>query len=169
MARIDWKSIEEDFLSTGAAYAELARRHGVSLRSVQRHAAEGGWQRKLAGILAGEDAELLAQAQAETILPVELAALRRRERREKLLAAGDRLLEKLSLAVERADPDNVPALAGLVRALKDLRELQGLHKDSLDLAEQQERIRRLQLTRERDGESPAGVLILPGTAEPEEP
>ena len=171
--RIDWSLVEADFLATGLSYARLAEKHGISVDSVKRKAAAEHWQAKLRELTEREEA-LKDAAEAEQAEPMELALETRRSRRMQLQDIADRMLEKVSRSLDELEPDKPFALAALVRALKDLRELQGLRKDALDLAEQQARIERLRLAAQRTGtenggEEPGGVLILPAIeARPED-
>ena len=153
--RIDWTAVEKDFLTGGGSYRELALRHGISPDSVKKRAAADRWQEKR---------RLLKQSREEKAQEPSGSELRqRRDRQELLRDAADEALLKLRQAVEELEPGNAPGLASLVRALKDLRELQGLKKDELDLEEQQARIERIrsQIRRADEGESAGGVVLLP--------
>ena len=130
--KTDWERIEEDFLATGLSYRALAEKHGLSLSTVKKRAAEGRWQERLLSLRREEE-----RAGAST--GGQLLELRE-NRRALLLNTADDLLEKLRLALDQLEPENTPALASLARTLKDLRELLGLRKDALDLEEQQARI-----------------------------
>ena len=155
-AKHDWNLIEADFLATGQTYRALAEKYGAGLSSVKKHAAEGRWQEKLLELSRGERAAEIAE-------PVNLALEKRMGRRAMLLDTADEMLEKLRQALEQVEPGNTLGLASLVRALKDLRELQGLQKDPLDVEEQQMRIEKMrsEIRRGESEEEPAGVLILP--------
>ena len=163
MGKIDWSLVEADFLASGLSYSKLAEKHGLSLSTVKRRAAAGHWQTHLRELTEREET-LTKAREAETVEPEELALEIRQSRRLRLEDAADRLLERISRSLDEQETDNPYALAALVRALKDLRELQGLRKDSLDLAEQQARIERLRSECRRAGaeeEEAGGVLILP--------
>ena len=153
--KTDWERIEEDFLATGLSYRALAEKHGLSLSTVKKRAAEGRWQERLLSLRREEE-----RAGAST--GGQLLELRE-NRRALLLNTADDLLEKLRLALDQLEPENTPALASLARTLKDLRELLGLRKDALDLEEQQARIEKMrsEIRKSEDEDGPAGVLILP--------
>ena len=161
--RTDWSLIERDFLATGMSYRDLAEKHGISQSAVKKRAAAGRWQEQLLE-LKREEERKAAGARTEQILDL------RENRRAMLLNTADDLLEKLRQALDQLEPENTPALASLARTLKDLRELQGLRKDSLDLEEQQARIEKLrsEIRKSEDENGPAGVLILPEIQETEE-
>ena len=160
--KTDWELIERDFLASGLSYRALAEKYGLSLSAVQKRAAAGHWQERLLELRREE--ERSAQSRTEKILEL------RESRRAMLLNTADDLLEKLRQALDQLEPENTPALASLTRTLKDLRELQGLRKDALDLEEQQARIEKLrsEIRKTEEEEAPAGVLILPEIREPED-
>ncbi len=158
----DWKLIERDFLASGMSYRALAEKHGLSLSAVKKRAASGHWQQRLLELKKAE--ERAAEDQTEKLLEL------RENRRAILLNTADDLLEKLRQALNQLEPENTQALASLARTLKDLRELQGLRKDALDLEEQQARIEKMrsEIRKTEEDEAPAGVLILPEIRRPED-
>ena len=160
--KTDWELIERDFLASGMSYRALAEKYGLSLSSVKKRAAAGHWQERLLALKREE--ERAAESGTEKLLEL------RESRRAMLLNTADDLLEKLRQALDQLEPENTPALASLARTLKDLRELQGLRKDALDLEEQQARIEKLrsEIRKTEEEEAPAGVLILPEIREPED-
>ncbi len=161
-SKTDWELIERDFLACGMSYRALAGKYGLSLSAVQKRAAAGHWQDRLLALKQAE--EQTAASRTEKLLEL------RENRRAMLLNTADDLLEKLRQALDQLEPENTPALASLARTLKDLRELQGLRKDALDLEEQQARIRKMrsEIRKTEEEETPAGVLILPEIREPED-
>lgn len=160
--KTDWERVEEDFLASGMNYRALAEKHGVSLSTVKKRAAAGHWQERLLSLKREE--ERAVESRNRKLLEL------RENRRALLLNTADDLLEKLRLALDQLEPENTPALASLARTLKDLRELQGLRKDALDLEEQQARIEKMrsEIRKTEEEEAPAGVLILPEIREVEE-
>ena len=160
--KTDWELIERDFLASGMSYRALAEKYGLSISSVQKRAAAGHWQERLLALRREE--ERAAQPRTEKLLEL------RENRRAMLLNTADDLLEKLRQALDQLEPENTPALASLARTLKDLRELQGLRKDALDLEEQQARIEKMrsEIRKTEEEEASAGVLILPEIREPED-
>ena len=160
--KMDWEMVERDFLASGMSYRALAEKYGLSLSSVKKRAAAGHWQERLLALRREE--EKAAQSRTEKLLEL------RENRRAMLLNTADDLLEKLRLALDQLEPENTPALASLARTLKDLRELQGLRKDALDLEEQQARIEKMrsEIRKTEEDEAPAGVVILPEIRLPED-
>ena len=119
MAKIDWNSIETDFLATGLSYARLAEKHGVSLNSLKKKAAAGHWQARLRELTVREESNAESD-EAETVEPEELALEIRRSRRVRLQDTADRMLDKIVRTLDAMDTDEPYALAALVRALRDL-------------------------------------------------
>lgn len=160
--KTDWELIERDFLASGMSYRALAGKYGLSLSAVKKRAAAGRWQERLLSLKREE--ERAAESRTEKLLEL------RENRRALLLNTADDLLEKLRQALDQLEPENTPALASLARTLKDLRELQGLRKDALDLEEQQARIEKMrsEIRKTEEEEAPAGVLILPEIREVED-
>lgn len=160
--KTDWEMIEQDFLASGMSYRALAEKHGLSLSSVKKRAAARHWQERLLALRREEEKD--AQSRTEKLLEL------RENRRAMLLNTADDLLEKLRQALNQLEPENTQALASLARTLKDLRELQGLRKDALDLEEQQARIEKMrsEIRKTEEDEAPAGVLILPEIRQPED-
>ncbi len=48
--KIDWETIKRAYLASGESYAAIADRFGVSLRSVEQHAADDGWHTSRTGL-----------------------------------------------------------------------------------------------------------------------
>lgn len=163
MREIDWNRMEEEFLAGGLSYAAFAGKYGLSLSAVKKRGAAGQWQKHLR--------ERKAAEAAGPEPPEDLASEIRQNRKKRLQDAADILLEKIRCLLEEMEPDSANALATLVRALKDLQELQGLRKDALDLAEQQARIAKLRSqVREDTDADQGGVLLIPARdREPEPP
>ncbi len=169
MGKVNWSLVEADFLATGLSYSRLAKKHGLSLSAVKKRAASGHWQDRLRELRAREEA--VEEPAVEILQPEELALETRQARRMRLQDAADRIMEKINRALEELEPDNTYALSTLVRALKDLRELQGLGTDPLDLEEQQTRIEKMrsEIRRSEEENGAGGVVLLPPVETAEEP
>lgn len=206
----DWKAIEADYLATGMAYVDLAKKWNVSISTLKKKAAAGRWGAKLPAVAARaeaaerkgtpqkgtgnrkgteepkgtdakwaeapdeldgeervrEDAEELGGSEgsdlALDIVPEDLALRLRIERRDRLLRVTDEMMDRIIDALNTIEPGNASAIATLARALKDIRDIQGLSKDALDLEEQKARIQKLRSeVRSGDLEESGGVLLLP--------
>lgn len=173
MGKPDWSAIEADFLATGTKYPTLAKKWGVSLSGVKRRAAAGKWTEKLAEIAKRTEPETEPEPRtepetgtAEIMHPEELAAELRAKRSRRMIEVTDMMMDHIIDALGVIHADDTMALATLVRALKDLREMQGLNKSALDIEEQQARIAKLRSeTRIVDDGSEGGVIFMPTMAE----
>lgn len=178
MASPDWKQIETDFLATGLSYSKLAKKYGVSISTLKKKAAAGKWGQKAqeAMQLAGmperprrnrnRNQEEPVPAEEPVGLasysPVEIAANFRRERREYYMQLTDGMAQRIDEALQKVNPSDVYSIALLTRALKDLRDIQGLRKDELDVEEQLARIDKLRSeTRVADDGEEYGVIVMP--------
>ena len=41
---VDWLKIKNDYINGGGSYRQLSQKHGVSLRTLAKHASDEGWQ-----------------------------------------------------------------------------------------------------------------------------
>lgn len=171
----DWNAIEADFLATGLKYPSLAKKWGVSLSAVKRKAAAGKWAAKLADITKrteprtepepiGEPAP--DETGTEIMTPEQLAEELRAKRSRRMIEVTDMMMDHIIDALDLIKPDDTMALATLIRALKELREMQGLNKTALDIEEQQARIAKLRSdTRVVEDSGEGGVIFMPAMAE----
>lgn len=108
-----------------------------------------------------EPMELVPQNE-EIALVSAAAAEIRAKRARRMLETTDMMMDHIIDALQLVEPDNTYALGMLVRALKDLRDIQGLNKSALDIEEQQARIAKLRSeTRIVEEDSQGGVILLP--------
>lgn len=188
MSKPDWAAIEADYLATGLRHEDLAKKWGVPLSTVKKRAMRGKWGDKhrqiarkaepvelehaveLSEMERCEEVELKPKSrrkkaekvEAEQIDPEELALELRRKRSQKMIETTDAMMDRIIDALELIPPDNTYALSTLVKALKDLREMQGLNKSALDIEEQRARIDKLRSeTRTAETGGSGGVIILP--------
>ena len=163
MDRPDWNAIEADFLATGLKYPELAAKWGVSLSTLKKKAMRGGWGDKHANVIRQAEPEPEPQKEPEPeieqIAPAELALELRTQRSRKMLETTDAMMDRIIDALQVIEPDNTYALATLVKALKDLRDMQGLNKSALDIEEQMARIAKLKSETKTDDVSKEPLVI----------
>lgn len=169
MGKPDWSAIEADFLATGTKYPTLAKKWGVSLSTLKKKASAGEWAAKLAEVSkrAEPEPEPAPNAEPTEIMhPEELAAELRAKRSLRMIEVTDMMMDHIIDALGVIHAEDTLALATLVRALKDLREIQGLNKSALDIEEQQARIAKLKSeTRIVDDGTEGGVIFMPTMAE----
>ncbi len=180
MAKQDWPAIRADYLATGASYASLAKKWNVPLSTVKKRAMREKWSASFAEIVKATvpemepkvepelepEAELEPEPQeepfTELMQPEQYATELRANRYKKMIETTDAMLDRVIDALNVVQPDNTYALLTLVKALKDIREMQGLNRSALDVEEQQLRIEKLKReTRAEADEDEYGVIILP--------
>ncbi len=175
---MDWNKIKQDYIADSeTSYRKLAKKHGVSISTLSKRAANEKW------------AELKAAAEQESNRRIiKVVANRQRKRAERLQNITDQLLEKAEQAVRELDiqlyknvektkvieyknherPDKPTketvheeekvteirtiidrkGLQAIAAALKSIQEIHGL-KSELDTREQKARIKKLE--RDADG------------------
>lgn len=179
--RPDWKAIEADFLKTGMSYKELCNKWDVPLSTLKKHAMKGQWGDKL--VMFAKAAEKIAvqpkqepvphtQNGMEPTVPTEevdpetMALELRAQRQRKMIETTDAMMDRIINALELIEPENTYALLTLIKALKELREMQGLNKSALDIEEQRARIEKLKSeTRTVETAGMGGVILLPDVSE----
>ena len=83
-----------------------------------------------------------------------------------MIEASDMIMDHIIDALGLIKPDDTMALGTLVRALKDLREMQGLNKSALDIEEQRARIAKLRSdTRIVEDNGEGGIIFMPTMAD----
>ena len=182
MRKTNWMAIEADYLATGMPLTELAKKYGVSISTLKKKSAKGKWGEKVpqTALEAIKRTTPKKEPKKEPVPsqkepweiadPQSMAVEMRVERQKKLMKTTDAMMDRIISALDMIEPDNTYAIATLVKALKDLRDLQGLSKDQLDLEEQQARIAKLRSeTRDQESENAGGVLLIPAIDEELQP
>ncbi len=124
----NWAKIKNEYVSKGTPYRELAKKHGVILKTLARHAKNEEWVRLREEFVNRLSTESLHKTQAQAIAEASRIQLAT----EKLLKKAEQLLE----LEEALAPRDLKALSA---TLLDARTLLGI-KDDLDRQEQQARI-----------------------------
>lgn len=139
----NWAKIKNEYVSKGTPYRELAKKHGVILKTLARHAKNEEWVRLREEFVNRLSTESLHKTQAQAIAEASRIQLAT----EKLLKKAEQLLE----LEEALAPRDLKALSA---TLLDARTLLGI-KDDLDRQEQQARIdkARAELDAAKDTES----------------
>ena len=148
---LDWKKMEEEYVSTQVSYRELGRRYGVSASAICRRGQREDWPglRRL---------RLMGQ------VPPEPDREPGMDRRERYLAVSDRLLEQTEQVI-RSQEHSPAALKTLSEVMKNIREIQML-RTRLDRQEQQARIDKMRKEVDREVFTGEQVVIrLEGTEE----
>ena len=168
-----WSRIRADFLATGIAYPQLAKKYGVSLNTLKKVAAREKWTAKREAV----DTEALAaptparhRCGTDTELTDAEVIDLKRDRFERFMEITDAMMDRISDALTSPEVISPYSLKLLASALRDLREMQGLNKSALDIEEQQARIEKLRSeTRTVDASGEGGIIYMPVMAERPEP
>ena len=146
MDKPDWILIEEDYLATGMPYKKLAAKWGVPLSTLKKRAAAGDWTAKHQKVAKAAEPALEPVPEPVPIMTREDVAIELRSQRYKrMIEATDSMMDRVIDALQVVKPGDTFAIGTLARALKDLREMQGLNRSALDIEEQQLRIRKMQM------------------------
>ena len=153
---MDWNKIREEYITDEtSSYRSLAKKYGVSLDAVYKHAKAEGW------------IAMRQQLKDKTITKsIEKISDKQASRAADFMAMTDTLAEKLTAALASIDPKDTQGLRRIAASLRDLAEMQGLQSD-LDRQEQQARIDNLrkQADREEDTASEIEVVFMAGEEE----
>lgn len=128
---MDWKKIKSEYIAGGTSYRKLAEKYGVSFSTLRGYAEREKWT----------DLKAQAQQKADTKI-VEIVGGREASRSAKILDVADKLLDKISDALNDMVVDS-QSIKHITSALKDLKEIKGIKSD-IDLKEQEARIAKLQ-------------------------
>lgn len=142
---MDWNVIKAEYIAGGTSYRTLAKKHNVSLTTLQRVAKRENWIG-----LRGQ-----AERKTETKL-VESVSKSKSKTNIKINEVADKLIRKMDATIDKMDVIDGQTLKHFTSALKDLKDITG-HKSDLDKKEQEARIRKLE--KDAEGESPEGREI----------
>ena len=185
----DWSEIEKDYRENGLNYAELAEKYEVSISTLKKAAARQGWtqrkEKKISKALKKAEAVILPkmelsktepskmepeEMELSKMEPGEIVVYDKETRAQRFDRLVDGMADRIADAIEKVDTENAYALKLLTVALKDLRDLQRLNKDALDIEEQQARIAKLRSdTRIVESDDVGGIIILPEIDEKPQP
>lgn len=127
-----WEKIKEEYISTDTSYRQLERRHGVSYAKIQAKARMGDWQgerERFKSNRTNKSLDLICEHQANEI--------------SKALMVANKLLDKISEAVDAVEPADTQSIKQLTGAVKDLKEI-GVFRADMDRREQMARIAKLE-------------------------
>ncbi len=132
----------------------------------------GSWGDKMAAVAKRAEAveepepEPEGEPEPDDILPDPLALEMRRRRVRRMLEVSDTVMDHIIDALDVVDKHDTLAIATLTRALKDIRDMQGLNKTALDIEEQRARIAKLRSdTRIVETDSAGGIIFMPTMAD----
>lgn len=127
-----WEEIKMEYISTNTSFRQLESKYGVSYTQIQGRAKRGKWL---------EDREKFKSNRTEksldSICEQQVADI------TKAMKVADKLLDKISEAVEVVEPADTQSIKQLTGAIKDLKEI-GVFRADMDRREQMARIAKLE-------------------------
>ena len=134
----DWAAIRAEYIAGGTSYRKLAARYDVSLHTLRKRAEREKWteMRSRAYAMAGTKS-------------VEQAAEAAATYDSRIYATADKLLDKVSEAIEAINGTDTGSMRQIAAILRDLQDIKGLRSD-LDRREQEARIAKLRREAERE-------------------
>ena len=152
---MDWKRIKAEYVAGGTTYRRLAEKYGVSRTTLERKAKNEKWT------------ELRRQAEGKATARIVDAVSREQANRAcKINDVADKLLDKISDAIDTMSVINSQVIKHYTSALKDLKDIKGIKSD-MDLREQQARIDKLEREAQAqdDGQAEICVTFVSGDGE----
>lgn len=131
---MDWEAAKTEYITTDSSYRQLAEKYGVDYRALGRQAKKQGWV-----------TERDRHRQEVRQLAVEQATEKKIDRLLRFQKLTDKLLGKVEIFIEQADPKalDARALRSITAALKDMKEIQAVRSEA-ELREQELRLRLLE-------------------------
>ena len=158
----DWLEIRQEYIESGLSMAKLAKKHNVSLSTLKKKAAKEKWTADGRTIKRPGSPYAGVELNPERLAAMDAAVDSEEERLQRYLRMTDAMAKRIEEALEVVDVYNSKSISELTKALRDLREIQGLTKTALDIEEQRARIEKLRKDTKSPEESEGGgVLILP--------
>ena len=148
----DWLKIKKDCITNGLTQAELAKKYGVSERSIAEHSSREGWKKARKHVCRKASEKLQKKAEETAVN----SAGELYDAARKLMGKAQQLLE----LEEALSPRDIKALTG---AMLDVRILLGI-RDEHDIIEQKMRIAKMQAElkeREQEDRQVEVVFVAP--------
>lgn len=149
LAVVDWLAVKTEYVTTATSYRELARKYGVSRKTIADRGKAGNWVRER------------GQYRDESTSKMKAAAAQgQAERAERFVSAADKLLGKIE---EIVGSDNEQPLApkdirALTAAMGDLKGIMGIQSNA-DAREQEARIANLERQARADVEKDPEITV----------
>ena len=131
---VDWLAVKTEYVTTATSYRELARKYGVSRKTIADRGKAGNWVRER------------GQYRDESTSKMKAAAAQgQAERAERFVSAADKLLGKIEEIVgsENAQPLTPKDIRALTAAMGDLKDIMDI-RSKADAREQEARIANLE-------------------------
>ena len=154
---VDWLAVKTEYVTTATSYRELARKYGVSRKTIADRGKAGNWVRER------------GQYRDESTSKMKAAASHgQAERAARFVSAADKLLWKIEEIVESENaqpltPKDIRALTAAMGELKDIMDI----RSKADIREQEARIANLerQARSDVDKEQVVTVRLMDGLEE----
>ena len=146
-----WDAMKTEYISSeNSSYRQLEKKYGVSYNKIQKRALQENWLEERDGFKSNrlnKSLDLVAEHQAQECA--------------KAFMVANKLLDKISNAVDAIIDVDTESIKRLTGALKDLKEI-GVFRADLDRAEQQARIKKLQKESEEEQKDTTVVVTFEG-------
>ena len=131
---VDWLAVKTEYVTTATSYRELARKYGVSRKTIADRGKAGNWVQER------------GQYRDESTSKMKAAAAQgQAERAARFASAADKLLGKIEEIVgsDTAQPRTAKDSRALTAAMGDLKDIMGIQSNA-DAREQEARIANLE-------------------------
>lgn len=149
VAEAVWNAMKTEYISSdNSSYRLLESKYGVSYNKIRRRGLDEDWQGKREEFKltrGNKSLELVAEYQAEQCAEA--------------FKVANKLLEKISQAVDEILAIDTESIKRLTGALKDLKEI-GVFRSDMDKLEQQARIRKLQKDAETEEKDTTITVVI---------
>lgn len=145
---MDWTKIRNEYIQGGISYREIAKKYDVPFGTLQRIAKKEKWT----------TLRLQADDKAKTEI-VKNVGKNKGKHSSNVLKVADKLLDKISDMLENMEVMDTQSVKHLTSALKDLKDIKGI-KTSLDLKEQEARIKKLEKEAEEQVEDNKEIKVI---------
>ena len=131
---VDWLAVKTEYVTTATSYRELARKYGVSRKTIADRGKAGNWVRERGQYRDESTSKMMAAA-----------AQGQAERAARFASAADKLLGKIEEIVgsDNAQPMTAKDIRALTAAMGDLKDIMGIQSNA-DAREQEARIANLE-------------------------
>ena len=117
---VDWETLKNEYISDGeASFRSLAEKYEISASVIHRHAKEGDWASKRIQYAKNLETKTLEKLMEERVKGEV-------KRLDALYTATDKLIKKVSKAIDKVDPKNTLAIRQLTSSLKEMLSIEGV-------------------------------------------
>jgi transcriptional regulator of heat shock response len=151
-----WNTLKAEYISSDITLRGLSKKYGIPFSQIQRKSQKGEWI-KMKGDIGSrvnqKSVDLIAEFKAEECT--------------RAFRIANKVMDKLAECVENIDPTDESAMKNLksiTSAIKDLKEI-GVFRSTLDQAEQEARIKKLQKDAEEEQRDTTVNVVFNGDME----